>query len=246
MSENSDYIWYFSFGANMDKNVLQKRRKVIPKESRACIVPSYRIVFNYKGLMYWEPGFASIAKVEDNGTDNDEHLNELHGVAHLITKDDYLRIRYTEGGSGYDGYGYADVDVKCIDYNRNEFTAKALILANSSETGVYLPSLRYLSLLRKGAREHNLDQKWIDYLDRLESYEHDWRSKLGSILCLPLILCFLLPLIPSYMIAFYRRNRPSLFMVKYQFFVHEILWALHDMLLVHIFGSGADNKGRKN
>ena len=150
-------LWYFSFGSNMDKHVLQNRRGIKPVDSVACRVPGYRITFDLRGLFYLEPAFANIEKVQDekeqhndeDGSGEEPHkensLSELHGVAHLITPAEYLRIRYSEGGSGYEGYGYSDVDVKCIDYNGREFVARALIAHNDTHKNHYLPSLRYLT-----------------------------------------------------------------------------------------------------
>lgn len=57
-------LWYFAFGANMDPDVLSKRRNVYPKESQPCKVVGYVLTFSHIGLPYMEPGFGTIEPLQ--------------------------------------------------------------------------------------------------------------------------------------------------------------------------------------
>lgn len=62
-SENG-LLWYFSFGSNMDPDVLTKRRNVHPKQSHPCQVVGYVLTFSHLGLPYMEPGMGTIEPLQ--------------------------------------------------------------------------------------------------------------------------------------------------------------------------------------
>lgn len=242
-TDQGEYIWYFSFGANMDKHTLTNRRGVVPKESRACKVPGYGIVFDLPGIMYVEPAFASISPLE-----SDDGRGVVHGVAHLIKRDDYeVKIRGTEGGNGHEGHGYASIDVMCEDYNGQTFTAKALSTYENRSRKGHLPSLRYLQILRRGAREHKLDEQWIQYLDSLQHYEHSLLTRVAAafviLLCMVLVMPFFIVNILS--VRFLNMKTTPRILVEYMTFVMGAVWLIHDHLFHPVFGSGRCNTGRE-
>jgi len=57
-------LWYFSFGSNMDPDVLTKRRNVRPKQSHPCQVVGYVLTFSHLGLPYMEPGMGTIEPLQ--------------------------------------------------------------------------------------------------------------------------------------------------------------------------------------
>jgi hypothetical protein len=136
-SKDNEYLWYFSFGANMSKDVLSGRREVYPLESKPCRVPNFDLCFNMRGAPYFEPSFASIKEKENSF---------IHGVIHYITKEDMRQIRLTEGGGGNDNYGYREIEIEVETYNNEKLKAIAL-QAVKSDIEEALPSARYLNLL---------------------------------------------------------------------------------------------------
>lgn len=91
----------------MNLKVLTGRRHVKPIESYPCRVPGYVLNTYMRGFPFLEPAFFSVAKRAPM-----EGEVELHGVAHLITRKDYARIRATEGGHGHPTLGYQDEHLK--------------------------------------------------------------------------------------------------------------------------------------
>jgi cation transport regulator ChaC len=86
------------------------------------------------------------------------------GVLYRITRRDLMRLDSTEGVPGR-GYGHAIVDVQGAD--GRPIQAVTYIARGKEIDG--RPSLRYITLLRDGARAHGLPE---DYIRFLESVEH--------------------------------------------------------------------------
>src|SRR5438045_1189512 len=97
----------------------------------------------------------------------------LHGVLYLISEEDYQRILSTEGGWGFDDldHGYKAIDVECITYDNQKIIAKALSSKPASVKAGCQPSLRYLNLLRVGAKENDISPDYQDYLNTLKHFE---------------------------------------------------------------------------
>lgn len=99
-------IWYFAYGSNMRSSVM-KGRGITPLKMQAVIVPDYRLCFDIFGIPYAEPAFASIAHLLENEVSGDKPIPPVHGVAYLLTADDYRRLVVTEGA----GVGYEEIIV---------------------------------------------------------------------------------------------------------------------------------------
>ncbi|RIA80874.1 hypothetical protein C1645_744940 [Glomus cerebriforme] len=201
----SQYVWYLGYGSNMCKKTFEGMRKIKPIKSVACEVPNYFLSFNIFGRPYSEPAFASIyphsypksSITYEYAKNVHEHCCPglpfkfdpeepekslppiLNGVLYLISKEDYQRILMTEGGWGYDDleYGYKAIDVECITYDNQKIVAKTLSSAPASIESGCQPSLRYLNLLRVGAKENNLSPAYQDYLISLKHFEITTTSK---------------------------------------------------------------------
>lgn len=117
-SSNST-IFYLAYGSNMNDAVLRGRRQINPIRSFPCRVPGWTLVFNTPGLPYREPSFASILPSEQVYTRSGK-VEELHGVVHEITQEEYHRIKVTEGGGGHEGLGYLCRTVSCVCYEPND------------------------------------------------------------------------------------------------------------------------------
>ena len=59
-SSETDLLWYFAFGSNMDADILGRVRQVHPRQSHPCKVEGYVLTFAHRGLPYLEPGFGTI------------------------------------------------------------------------------------------------------------------------------------------------------------------------------------------
>jgi cation transport regulator ChaC len=147
-------IWYFAYGANIHDATFRLRRGLEPRECRRGCVAGYRLRFNLEGR---PSGRAAPANLEADPT------GEVWGVAYRITRRDLLRLDSTEGVPGR-GYRHTAVVVETGDSVLVD--AVAYIARGRPEDGK--PSLRYLDLLREGARAHGLPADYIRFLDSVE------------------------------------------------------------------------------
>ena len=148
-----------------------KRRGIKPLHSLAVHVPTLELVFDLAALPYFEPRMANVRAIPTPTTrstpsflhqwDDPAAPNEprgLIGVAYYITVEDLARVYATEGG----GTSYDLIDVECwsipkerdLDEKPNKVIAKVLIVKKRARIRAVpgQASLRYLNILRKGAR----------------------------------------------------------------------------------------------
>ena len=146
-------IWYFAFGSNMHDDVFRGRRRMNPREWRVGRIADYRLRFNLEGR---PRGRAAPANIEPCPGE------EVWGVVWRITRRDLLRLNSTEGVPG--GY-YRPVWLAAEDADRRPLRAVAYVASGGETDGE--PSLRYIGLLREGARAHGLPERWVEKLDRV-------------------------------------------------------------------------------
>ncbi|CAI2170159.1 190_t:CDS:2, partial [Funneliformis geosporum] len=168
----------------------------------------------------------------------------LNGILYLISKQEYQHILNTEGGWGYGdlGHGYKAIDVECITYDNQKLIAKTLSSQSASVEAGCQPSLRYLNLLRVGAKEHNLSPDYQDYLNSLKHFEISTTSKkIARILyftfSIPSIFFFIL--FASISLKFGKRLPKSI--AKAMIFVINISRANYNNFFKPLFGSGTNN-----
>ena len=152
-----DEVWYFAYGANMHDGAFRERRRMRPLEWRAGRIAEYRLRFNLEGRPRGKAAPANICP--DKGA-------EVWGVLYRITRRDLVRLNATEG---IPGWRYRPVWLEARDLTGNPLGAVSYIADGNEEDGN--PSLRYLNLLREGARAHGLPQHWIAFLDSVEHAE---------------------------------------------------------------------------
>lgn len=150
-------VWYFAFGANMHDSAFRERRGMRPLEWRAGRVRGYRLRFNLEGR---PKGRAAPANVFP------DPQAEVWGVLYRITRRDLVHLDSTEGVPG-PRYRHLWVDAEDI-YGR---PLKAVTyIADGNEVDGN-PSLRYLTLLRAGARAHGLPDHYIRFLESVKHAE---------------------------------------------------------------------------
>jgi hypothetical protein len=155
VDDDSSRVNYFAYGSNINPSTFQGVRNMKPTASVPCVLRDYELVFNVPGVPYVEPAFASVRAAADVVT---------HGVSHAITLEEWEYLVTTEGS-------YDVVDVTCTSYTGEEIKCKTLTHRTLPNFGEQLPSLRYLTLLRDGARHYSLSDDWIKKLDEIEAYE---------------------------------------------------------------------------
>ena len=150
----TDEVWYFAYGANMHDNAFRERRGMRPLEWRAGRVQGYRLRFNLEGRPKGKAAPANIC-ADPNA--------EVWGVLYRITRAGLVHLDATEGVPERH-YRQLGIDAQDID-------GHALKAVTSIADGLEVdgqPSLRYLTLLRDGARAHGLPQRWLRLLDGIE------------------------------------------------------------------------------
>jgi cation transport regulator ChaC len=152
-----DDVWYFAYGANMHDGAFRERRKMRPAEWRPGRVPGYRLRFNLDGRPSGRSAPANISEDPDL---------EVWGVLYRITRRDLVRLNASEG---IPGWRYRPIELRAEDIDGNRLTAVGYIADGNVRDGN--PSLRYLTLLREGARDRGLPDHWIAFLDDVRHAE---------------------------------------------------------------------------
>ena len=152
-----DEVWYFAYGANMHDSAFRERRKMEPLEWRAGRITGYRLRFNLEGR---PKGRAAPANISADGA------AEVWGVLYLITRRDLVRLNASEG---IPGWRYRPLWIAAEDTNGTDLSAVTFVADGKTEDGN--PSLRYITLIRDGARAHGLPEHWITTLDHVEHAE---------------------------------------------------------------------------
>ncbi|KAL1917542.1 uncharacterized protein VTP21DRAFT_3935 [Calcarisporiella thermophila] len=281
-NEREEHVWYLAYGSNMNSAVLTGRRKIIPAESIPCVADGYFLSFDYAGLPYVEPCFASVIRLSDPTKrvtrEEAENIHNrtmcnapfywdeahpklpptLHGVLHKLTKRQFLRVLETEGGAGSGSdTGYLVIEIECRQYapihndsvtklssNRvldnglKTISALTLIGGKRATRPNLQPSIRYLNILREGAREHGLDPSYIKHLESLRPYGTNLplRTRIGRYFLLPALLPAILLLFIYVLIR--RHPRLKLFAAYMLYWLGQTAWFFHDNLLRFIIGSG--------
>jgi len=145
--------WYFSFGANMSRRVLQQCG-VATAQSVPGLLPDWQLRFDYVGYDGVEPRFANVAP----RTAGDAAV-PVHGVAHQLDASGLAALDDIED----QGVSYRRVRVAFEAYDGRELEAWAYVgVPEWLSPGV--PSARYLKVLTEGARAHGLRRPYVEWL----------------------------------------------------------------------------------
>jgi cation transport regulator ChaC len=148
-------VWYFAFGSNMHDTAFRDRRRMTAREWRAGRIKGYRLRFNLDGRPKGRAAPANIEPAPDG---------EVWGVLYKITRHDLVRLDSTEG---VPGRYYRHLWIEAEDGDGRPVPAVTYIAQGNEIDGK--PSLRYLTLLREGARAHGLPEHWCRFLDGVEA-----------------------------------------------------------------------------
>lgn len=153
----SDSVWYFAYGSNMHDSVFLERRGMRPLEWRVGHIKGYRLRFNLDGRPL---GKAAPANVSIDPT------QDVWGVLYRITGREMLRLNSSEG---IPGTRYRPILLAAEDTDGQTVNAITYIAEGNEKDG--RPSLRYITLLRDGARSHSLPGAWTERLDAVQPAE---------------------------------------------------------------------------
>ena len=148
-----DALWYFAYGSNMTRATFCDRRGMRPLATRCGCLEGYRLAFNIPV----GPGERGVANLES------EPGARTWGVLYLVATAECDRLDRTEGV--HMGV-YRRVPVEVLV--EGEGRVAAFTYQSAMTTVGRKPSLRYLTLLLDGAREHGLPAEYVAVLEGLE------------------------------------------------------------------------------
>jgi gamma-glutamylcyclotransferase len=151
------HIWYFAYGANMHDRAFRVRRRMRPVEQRVGRIRGYRLRFNLEGRPRGRAAPANLCP---------DPQAEVWGVLYKITRRQLLHLDSTEG---VPGRGYRPQLFAAEDSDGRPLSVTSYIAQGKDEDGK--PSLRYLTLLREGARANGLPGHWLRFLDGINHTE---------------------------------------------------------------------------
>lgn len=128
-----------------------------PLEWQPGRIKGYRLRFNLAGRPKGKAAPANIYPAQNA---------EVWGVLYRITRRDLIRLDASEG---IPGRRYRPVWLEAEDIQGNSLEAVTYVAEGQEKDGN--PSLRYITLLREGARAHHLPEHWIRYLENVTPAE---------------------------------------------------------------------------
>ncbi len=152
-----ELVWYFAFGSNLHASAFLERRKMVPTSSRIGRLPDYRLRFNLDGYPRGRSAPANIAPSPGE---------EVWGVLYQISRSALVTLDSTEGVPG-GNYRHLWVNVESPD----DGVVPAVTYIANGKPNDGRPSLRYITLIREGARAHGLPPHWLAMLDGVQHAE---------------------------------------------------------------------------
>ena len=140
-------MWYFAYGANMDRRRLELHRAVKVLERRLGVLENYRLVFDKVSSIRPTTGCANIVPAEGK---------RVLGVLYRIEESEISRMDIFEG-VGSDQYHRERLLVKAED---NDLVEAEVYVADETREGLE-PSVEYLDTILKAARESGIDEDYI-------------------------------------------------------------------------------------
>ena len=171
-------VWNFAIGSNLHPKKLKGRANLIIKESKPGILKDWRLAFNLRGISWLEPSMAGVEPAPGD---------EAHGVLLRMSNEEFRKLVLSEGGN----HAYRQVEVEIETYQGEKQNALAFSALDSRKMLVDRPpSLRYLELIRTGARLSGLNSTYIKRLDSIPHFEKGPVTKLISHLLFDMMMFF--------------------------------------------------------
>jgi len=146
---------YFSYGSFLDSETLKRHCPKAQYVGKA-ILPNWEVQFNFLSRTYKggvtgiEPAVAKLVRGVLYDVSNEElhHLDSIEGVPEGIY---YRQTIYVVDESGK--------------------PMKAVTYRTTNPRGPFKPMRKYLDLMIKGAKEHGLEQDYIQQLEAIETID---------------------------------------------------------------------------
>lgn len=171
-------IYYFGLGSNMLRSKVENRSICGTKIKIKCMVPAtisgHRLAFNMRGFPPLEPGMGALEPIVENEGKKatrallEYHGKECHGALIRLSSEDYERVMRSEGVGSRPNPGYEEVVVTAVPYNKFRRPVQAVALRARGHVRLDVdpaPSLRYMEILREGAKELGIKSCYREFLD---------------------------------------------------------------------------------
>jgi hypothetical protein len=171
--EKNESLYYFGLGSNMSRKKLENRgingTKIDLLSFEAAIVPNYRLAFNMRGFPPIEPGMGSLEPTDSKAKSLLTYKEkECHGCLVKLSAENYKKVMASEGVSDEQpNPGYEEIVVDAYPYNRFGKPVKAVALRARPHARLNFdpsPSVRYMNILKEGAKELNLKPCYQEFL----------------------------------------------------------------------------------
>ena len=231
-----DGIWYFAYGSNMVSAILKGQRKISPLRAVPAKIDDHVLKFSLLGVPYNEPAMANLEPL--SVIHGKVKPIAAHGVAFLISPQDFTQIIASEGG----GITYRSTRVRAtaLDQPGNYVDAHTLV-AKKPATLPRLPSERYKALLIEGARSHKLPFEYQQMLADQKAFKpgHSSRFAVGKRIFDVFWVSFAQKQIQQGVVKF--RNKrgtvPHWFMLFFDF-MYSAMWIYHDYFHSRLWARG--------
>jgi cation transport regulator ChaC len=141
-------MWYFAYGANMDRQRLELHRAIKVLEVRLGVLENYRLVFNKVSSIRPSTGCANIIPAEGQ---------RVLGVLYRIAELDITKLDIFEGVSS----GQYHRERVLVKAEENDLVEAEVYIADETRNDLE-PSIEYLESVLKGARESGIDEDYIE------------------------------------------------------------------------------------
>jgi len=138
----------------VDDSTFRICRGIQAREYRSGRLKGYQLRFNLDGRPKGRSAPANLHPDPDA---------EVWGVLYRITRRDLVRLDLTER---VPGRWYRHVEIEAEDRDGRAIQAVTYMAQGKEMDGK--PSLRYITLIRDGARAHGLPENYIRFLQRIE------------------------------------------------------------------------------
>jgi hypothetical protein len=185
-------IYYFGLGSNMSRKKLENRglngTKIDILTMEPAFVPDHRLAFNMRGFPPIEPGMGSLEPVTATSRPLLAYEKaECHGALVRLTPENYERVMRSEGvgtnTTKLEREGYQEIVVQAHPYGKGRTPVQAVALRARAHVRLAhdpCPSVRYMTILREGAKELGLKPCYQKFLAEHPVQQlQKWQKKLA-------------------------------------------------------------------
>lgn len=152
----NEAVWILTIGPDFDTQTIERQKGVNVLDTARVLLKGWRLAFTAKGIPMVEPAFI-------NAEPGDE-LDELHGVAYQISRDQLHLVDAAESG-------WERKTVQLETYQGSEMEGYVYTARPRSKVEEQPPSERYLAVIVKAFREAELAADYVDEVSKTATYK---------------------------------------------------------------------------